>query len=89
MKNIKDFIIENQNDIDELIKYIQSILDNNKDLSKDELKPVMDDVRNHMKGYSNYDYMMVERYFKISKAYPNSKTNIEQWIMSKIDDYKK
>ena len=49
----------------------------------------MDDVRNHMKGYSNYDYMMVERYFKISKAYTNSKTNIEQWIMSKIDDYKK
>lgn len=87
MKDIKDYIIESNNNVDELISYIQNILDTNKGLDKDQLKDVMTDVRDHTKGYSNLDYRKVEQKFKISKAYPNPKTNIEQWVMSKI--YKK
>jgi hypothetical protein len=71
-------------DINILIQYIKNIIKKNNITDKNELINIMNDVRDHTKGYSDYNYYQVEQYFKIPKAYPNSKINIEQWVLFKI-----
>ena len=71
-------------DINILIQYIENIIKKNNITDKNELVNIMSDVRDHTKGYSDYNYYRVEQYFKIPKAYPNSKINIEQWVLFKI-----
>lgn len=71
-------------DINILIQYIENIIKKNNITDKNELINIMSDVRDHTKGYSGYNYYQVEQYFKIPKAYSNSKINIEQWVLFKI-----
>jgi hypothetical protein len=69
-----------------LIDYIQNIIDTyEKSVKGADLQTIMDEVKEHTKGYSDYDYIQVERHFNIKKTYPSHKVNIEQWIMAKIN----
>ena len=90
MKQIKNFINESvdANDPVTIVSLtISSFIDTHKDLDGEDLKKEMEFIRTYLSNVQhdlNIRFDKIEKFLQIPKAYPDRKTNIEQWILSKI-----
>jgi len=90
MKEIKNFINEavNGNDPISIIAFsITEFINSHENLEGDDLAKEMKFIRTYLSNIQHdlhIRFDKLEKQLKISKAYNDPKTNIEQWILSKI-----
>lgn len=65
-------------------KLIQQIIDDMKGCDEEARKSTMAFVRDYLNTIGKYEASRLEKKFNISKAYPDSITNVAQWVLAKI-----